>query len=65
MRWRSADTMSVFILCFLPILLLYYPLLVVGENLARKGTMPQLSVWLADAVLLLAGAWLLKRRLRW
>lgn len=61
---RSADTMSVFFLCFLPILLVYYPLLVTGENLARAGTLPLVSVWLADGVLLAAGLLLLKRMLR-
>jgi lipopolysaccharide export system permease protein len=61
---RSADTMSVFFLCFLPILLVYYPLLVTGENLARGGTLPLVSVWLADAVLLAVGLLLMKRMLR-
>ena len=56
--------MSVFFLCFLPILLVYYPLLVTGENLARAGTLPLVSVWLADGVLLAAGLLLLKRMLR-
>mgnify|MGYP002622578815 CR=1 FL=1 len=53
---RSADTMSVFFICFLPILLVYYPLLIVGENIARGGVLPSLSVWLADTVLFVAGA---------
>lgn len=57
---RSADTMSVFFLCFLPILLVYYPLLMTGENIARQGVFPQCSVWLADAVLLGAAIVLLR-----
>lgn len=61
---RSADTMSIFFLCFLPILLLYYPLLMVGENLARQGILPQFSVWLADAVLVVMGYLLLSRSLQ-
>jgi lipopolysaccharide export system permease protein len=61
---RSADTMSVFFACFMPILLVYYPLLVTGENIARQGHFPQLSVWLADAVLLIVGAALLYRSTR-
>lgn len=48
---RSGDTAKTFFLCFLPILLVYYPLLVSGETLARQGIAPGLSVWLADAVL--------------
>jgi lipopolysaccharide export system permease protein len=61
---RSSDTMSVFFACFAPILFVYYPLLVTGENLARGGTLPLVSVWLADAVLLVAGIVLLRRILR-
>jgi lipopolysaccharide export system permease protein len=61
---RSADTMSVFFACFMPILLVYYPLLVTGENIARQGHFPQLAVWLADAVLLVIGAVLLYRSTR-
>jgi lipopolysaccharide export system permease protein len=64
MRGRSADTMSVFFLCFLPILLVYYPLLVTGENMARAGVYPALSVWLANAVLFTVGAALTWRSLR-
>ncbi len=63
MRSHSSDVMSVFFLCFLPVLLIYYPLLVVGENMARDGTLPQLSVWLADGVLLVAGVMLFKKAL--
>jgi lipopolysaccharide export system permease protein len=61
---RSGDVMSVFFLCFLPILLLYYPLLVLGESLARQGHFPQYSVWLADAVLCVIGLGLLHRSMR-
>jgi len=61
---RSSDTMSVFFLCFMPILLVYYPLLVIGENLARDGVFPQLSVWLANAVLFVIGTVLLLRQMR-
>jgi lipopolysaccharide export system permease protein len=64
MRSRSSDTMSVFFACFLPILLVYYPLLVTGENLARAGVYPQLSVWLANAVLFAVGATLTWRSLK-
>jgi lipopolysaccharide export system permease protein len=64
MRSRSSDTMSIFFQCFLPILLVYYPLLVTGEKIARAGFHPQLSVWLADAVLLVAGVLLIVRNAR-
>lgn len=61
---RSGDTMSVFFLCFSPILVLYYPLLATGENMAREGLAPELTVWLADAVLLVVGAVLFMRMIR-
>jgi lipopolysaccharide export system permease protein len=64
MHSRSSDTMSVFFLCFLPILLVYYPLLVTGENLARAGVYPAWSVWLANAVFLAVGAALTWRSLK-
>ena len=64
MWWKSADNVSVFFVCFLPILLIYYPLLVAGETLARQGFMPAASVWLADGVLLVIGVALMYRVLR-
>ncbi len=41
--------LAVFFVCFLPILMLYYPLLMLGETVAREGFAPQYSVWLANA----------------
>ena len=61
---RSSDNMSVFFTCFAPIALLYYPLLASGESMARKGITPNLSVWLAPAVLTLLGSVLLFRLMR-
>jgi lipopolysaccharide export system permease protein len=64
MRSRSSDAMSIFFLCFVPILLVYYPLLVTGENMARAGVYPQYTVWLADVVLAVGGVFLLSRVMR-
>ena len=61
LRARTLDTMSTFFICFAPVMLVYYPLLVIGENLARGGILPELSVWLADAVLLAVGCLFLHR----
>ena len=61
-RSASSDAMTVFFWCMLPITLLYYPLLVAGENIARQGVAPELSVWLAPAVLMALGIALF---LRW
>ncbi|QDU73158.1 putative permease YjgP/YjgQ family protein [Bremerella volcania] len=60
--WRkSADNVSTFFTCFLPILLLYYPLLVIGEQTAREGTFGSAPVWIANAVLITIGAALIWR----
>jgi lipopolysaccharide export system permease protein len=51
--WFSkSDYLSAFIICFLPIIFLYYPLLLCGTGLARDGKiLPLLSVWAADALM--------------
>jgi lipopolysaccharide export system permease protein len=51
--WFSrSDYLSAFITCFLPIVLVYYPLLLCGFNAARFGrTSPVLSVWAANTLL--------------
>ncbi|CAE7482111.1 unnamed protein product, partial [Symbiodinium sp. CCMP2456] len=55
--WRkSSDNVSTFFTCFLPILLLYYPLLVIGEQTARDGTFGAVPVWIANVVLFAIGA---------
>ena len=61
---KSSDNIGVFFLCFGPILLVYYPLLVVGENLARDGHWPHLTVWLADGLLLVVGLLLMRWQVR-
>jgi lipopolysaccharide export system permease protein len=48
------DFMSAFISCFLPIIILYYPLLLVGVNLGKEEILhPMYAMWLGN--LLLAG----------
>ncbi|RCS52799.1 LptF/LptG family permease [Bremerella cremea] len=58
---KSSDNVRTFFVCFLPILLLYYPLLVVGEQWARDGNFGSAPVWIADVVLLAVGAFLMWR----
>jgi lipopolysaccharide export system permease protein len=50
--WFSrSDYLSAFVTCFLPIVLLYYPLLLCGMNLARSGAPVMLAgVWAANAL---------------
>lgn len=61
MWWRSSDNLSTFFICFLPILAVYYPLLMAGENMARAGGYGPFPVWIADGVMLLFGIILFKR----
>jgi lipopolysaccharide export system permease protein len=57
-RLRNADIWTSFGLCFLPILLVYYPLLMYGLDRAKCGALPPYSIWLGNIVLLCAGLWL-------
>jgi lipopolysaccharide export system permease protein len=57
-RLRNADIWTSFGLCFLPILLVYYPLLMYGLDRAKCGALPPYSIWLGNLVLLGAGVWL-------
>jgi lipopolysaccharide export system permease protein len=60
-RMRNADLWTTFGVCFLPILLFYYPLLMLGIESAKNGAWPPYSVWLGNVVLLVVGAALLRR----
>lgn len=62
---HRADFLSTFVSCFLPVCLVYYPLLLAGTNLAKEGRLPaSISVWLADATTLGAGVWLIRKLFR-
>jgi len=58
---RKTDFFSSFFACFLPILLLYYPLLILGVEQAKKGAVPPTSVWLAKNAIGLVGVWFLRK----
>jgi lipopolysaccharide export system permease protein len=64
--WFSkSDYLSAFITCFLPIVFLYYPILLCGINVARNGRFsPTLCIWMSDAIMGLIAVVLLKRLLR-
>jgi lipopolysaccharide export system permease protein len=63
--WRKqGDGVSIFFVCFMPILLVYYPLLVLSEKLATSGQWPVMIMWLGNAVLCVAGLALLQRAVR-
>jgi lipopolysaccharide export system permease protein len=64
--WFSrSDFLSSFITCFLPIVFLYYPLVLCGTGLAKDGRYNlYLMVWGADALMGLVGVVLFWRLLR-
>lgn len=57
---RNADFLTSFFLCFLPILIIYYPLLVFGVEQAKSGAFNANIVWLGNIVLALWGYWMLR-----
>lgn len=64
-RLRNGDFLTSFFLCFSPILVVYYPLLIYGVDGAKEGTIPPWSVWAGNLLLAVWGAWLLRRVVRY
>jgi lipopolysaccharide export system permease protein len=64
--WFSrSDYLSSFITCFLPIVFLYYPLMLCGTGIAKEGRLDLvLMVWGADALMGVIGTYLFYRLLR-
>lgn len=58
---RSVDFLGTFFSAFVPILLVYYPLLMLSEDLAVSGSGPTWSFWLGDCVVAVAGLYLVRR----
>jgi len=64
-RMRNSDVLTSFFLCFGPILLVYYPLLITGTDRAKAGAINPYCVWLANVALVAWGLWLLRRVIRY
>lgn len=62
---RKGEFLSSFFMCFAPILILYYPLLMVSLDKAKGGSIPPASVWIGNLVLAVVGLWLMKRVVRY
>jgi lipopolysaccharide export system permease protein len=60
-KLKKGDFLTTFFLCFLPILIVYYPLMALGVDRAKTGELPPYSVWLGNVICLAAGYWLLRR----
>jgi lipopolysaccharide export system permease protein len=64
--WFSrSDYLSAFVTCFLPIILLYYPLMLCGMNLSRSGKPIMLAcIWAANGVIGVISLGLYRRLVR-
>lgn len=60
-RLKTANYATTFGICFLPILLFYYPLFMFGLNGAKTGSLPPQAAWIGNLALLVAGVFLLHR----
>lgn len=63
--FRKGEFLASFFICFLPILIAYYPLFMGSMVLAKSGTIPPQTVWIANLVLILCGLWLTRRIIRY
>ncbi|MGW8257241.1 MAG: LptF/LptG family permease, partial [Thermoguttaceae bacterium] len=64
MFWRHSDVLTNFFVCFAPILSIYYPLLMLGEDLSTSGKLPPISFWMGNTLFLAAGILLIRRIVR-
>jgi len=64
--WFSrSDYLSAFITCFLPIVFIYYPILLCGTNFAKSARLdPMVALWAANGVVVLVALVLFRRLLR-
>lgn len=58
---KSADYWTSFGTCFLPTVLIYYPIFTIGLKHAKDGSWTPAAVWLGNVALLAAGAWWMRR----
>jgi lipopolysaccharide export system permease protein len=63
-RMRNADFLTSFFLCFLPILVVYYPVFMLGVSRVKAGVLPPPAVWMGNLLVTLWGLWLLRRVVR-
>ncbi len=54
-RMRNSDFLTSFFICFLPILIFYYPLMAFGVSQAKNGGFPSWGVWAGNVILIAIG----------
>lgn len=63
--WASrSDYLSVFMICFLPTVFIYYPLLLASVNLSKDMKIPPFLAWTADVAALATSLFLIKRLMK-
>lgn len=62
---QKGEFLASFFICFAPILLVYYPLLMFSVDQAKFGAVPPITVWLGNAVLACWGLWMMRRVVRY
>ncbi len=65
MRLRHREYLTIFFLCFAPILVIYYPVLILSIGGAKSGALPPWAVWSGNLLLASAGLLLLRKVLRY
>jgi lipopolysaccharide export system permease protein len=60
-RLRNADLLTSFFMCFLPILICYYPLLIFGVSKAKSGQFPCWGVWAGNVIFAIVGLQFMRR----
>jgi lipopolysaccharide export system permease protein len=61
---RSADYWWTFGVCFVPILLIYYPIFGMTLEFSKDGTWPAWTLWLGNLTLILIGTWQMRKVIR-
>ncbi|MCA9246086.1 MAG: LptF/LptG family permease [Planctomycetales bacterium] len=64
-RRKNGEFLTSFFYCFLPVLIVYYPLLALAVDRAKSGAFPPQAVWLGNIALVVWGVWLARRVLRY
>ncbi|MEE2935694.1 MAG: LptF/LptG family permease [Planctomycetota bacterium] len=58
---KTSDYWSTFGLCFLPTLLVYYPLFIFGLEQSKDGVLPPYGVWMGNGIMAMLGMMLIQR----
>jgi lipopolysaccharide export system permease protein len=63
--WANrSDYLSVFIICFLPVAFVYYPILMATSKMAKDGKAQPEVIWIANAIAFVAGLILIKKLMK-